>query len=274
MASHDAQQRRYLDHLQALLRLHPPQPKEGMDGVQIATAAPLVAAVCGRPFSPLEIPGFSPRVTDSFGHSRGAYHGLLVHAWGRARQRGWPAAGLDAWLEDIGRTLAVNLPAAPLPAALGAQLCTQAWHALALCSGASCAGNPRWLEQGRAFFATLLQRVQPRTFMQVTSSDNLEPWWYHELVLLHAATSFALRHREQGWIDFLRRAADYHYAETQPDHATTQPWGINAFLLSPATVFLADQMIHAAVTQGEGRPESVAAVLFADTLDAYDYPAR
>lgn len=261
---------RYLQHLTGLLRLHAPRPGFMSGGVTLACAAPLASLVSGQPPAEMEVPSLSP-VADSFGHRRPAYRGLLLHAWARALLRGWRPRHrerLTDWYSAVGSSFDPRLPPQDIPAAQGFELCRKTWEALALCSGGVALHQDAWRAAGQSFFAALLPRLQRETFLRVRAEDNLEPWWYHELVLLHAATSYALAGRDRQWMAFIEAAANHHYRQTQPDHASTQPWGINAFLCFPATAFLADQMIHSAITQGEGQPESVAAILFADTLDA------
>jgi hypothetical protein len=62
----------------------------------------------------------------------------------------------------------------------------------------------------------------------------------------------------------IARNAEFHQNETQPDHATNQPWGLAAFVLNPATRPLADGMLHAAATIG--RSSGVTSILLADAL--------
>ena len=50
----------------------------------------------------------------------------------------------------------------------------------------------------------------------------------------------------------VHRAAHFHLAETQPDHATNQPWALFAFLWHPDTVPLADAMLHTATAHASG----------------------
>jgi hypothetical protein len=62
------------------------------------------------------------------------------------------------------------------------------------------------------------------------------------------------------------RATVYHQREMQPDHATTQPWGLFAFIWNPETRPLADQLLHAAAVQQPGGIDGVALILLADAL--------
>lgn len=275
---------RYVKYLRGLLRANLPAPQESSGRITLGYGRPLAALVLGQQPAADEFPPADSVVVDSFGHQRPAYRGLLVHAWARAICLGWQPrqmeilqqwlTGLSTCLENsplLGSTSAsasTSTSTEPLAAAMGLELCQGAWAALAVYSGGVAMERPQWTQLGHQFFDALLSRAQPGgTFMQVGADDNLEPWWYHELVLLHAATTYAAPRRDARWQAFLSRSAEHHFAQTQPDHASTQPWGVHAFLLFPHTMALADQMIHASVTQGGGHPEAVSAILFADALD-------
>jgi hypothetical protein len=66
------------------------------------------------------------------------------------------------------------------------------------------------------------------------------------------------------------RATAFHQRETQPDHASAQPWGLFAFICNPQTRPLADHMLHAATVQAAsgagGVNDGVALILLADAL--------
>jgi hypothetical protein len=100
--------------------------------------------------------------------------------------------------------------------------------------------------------------------LSATASDNPETHWYHELVVLHAATVYAAQTGDGALSAAIARNAEFHQDETQPDHATNQPWGLAAFIRNPATRPLADGMLHAAATIGRG--SGVTSILLADAL--------
>lgn len=143
----------------------------------------------------------------------------------------------------------------------GARLVLACWTVLAkfVATGGEAAGE---------MFGRLVQNQQPGgALLLTTASDNPETTWYHELIILHAMTTYGLRSGSEAVLDAARRAALYHLNETQPDHATTQPWGINAFLLSAETYPLVDQLLHALMTQDPKMgADPVSSVLLADTL--------
>ena len=62
----------------------------------------------------------------------------------------------------------------------------------------------------------------------------------------------------------VRRATRFHLNETQPDHATAQPWGLFAFVWNPPTRPLADQLLHADATART--IDGVSLILLADAL--------
>jgi hypothetical protein len=117
----------------------------------------------------------------------------------------------------------------------------------------------------RNAFGRLVACQRPRgTFLEAGAGDNPETHWYHELLLLHAATSYAAQTRDAAVEAAVARAAEFHLNETQPDHATNQPWALAAFARSPATRSVADGMLHSAATIG--RTSGVTSILLADAL--------
>jgi hypothetical protein len=99
-------------------------------------------------------------------------------------------------------------------------------------------------------------------FLQATPGDNPETHWYHELVLLHAAASYAVQAEDRTVAAAVAGNAEFHFIETQPDHATIQPWALFAFIWLDRTRPLADQILHNVSTQSSG----VSLMLLADAL--------
>ena len=99
-----------------------------------------------------------------------------------------------------------------------------------------------------------------------TASDNPETHWFHELVILHAAADFALEAGDPAVWAAVERAALFHLNETEPDHATGDPWGLPAFVRVPAASPLADVLLHAVSAHRPGGPSGVGLLLLADTL--------
>src|SRR5205085_11090995 len=60
-----------------------------------------------------------------------------------------------------------------------------------------------------------------------------------------AAASYAVQAEDRALAGAVRRATAYHLNQTQPDHATAQPWALFAFIWNPETRSLADGLLHA-----------------------------
>ena len=111
----------------------------------------------------------------------------------------------------------------------------------------------------------MARRQQPSgAILQQDPSTSPEAHWANELIALHALASYALLSGESFAIDSVRRAALYHHRETQPDHATSQPWAVHAFLLDRETIPTADLMLLAAGVNRPGGLDAVSRVLLAD----------
>lgn len=95
---------------------------------------------------------------------------------------------------------------------------------------------------------------------------NPEIRWYHELVLLQAVGTYGWITGDVHALEAADRAAEYHLRETQPDHATAEPWGLLAFIHNPNTHLLADQLLHNVQIQHPDGPRGVTRILLADTL--------
>ncbi len=91
--------------------------------------------------------------------------------------------------------------------------------------------------------------------------ESLDAWTYQELVGLHALHRLARRSGRDDWHERLRMATHYHLENTQPDNATTQPWGLPAFASFADTQCFAEQQLHDAMTQGDA---CVSGLLLAD----------
>lgn len=232
----------------------------------------IVRAVAGMLAAAATPPSRDTRVVDAAGHHRPAYRGLLVYAWQRAlalvedrlplqRARAWNAR-VREWCVVLHAELAsADVGAGDArSASTGAEVSGQAWAALALhAAGYGDAAAP--------VFSRLIDGQQPSgAFFPPGASDNPETRWYHELVLLHACSSYAVNADDPRAAESAGRAAAYHVAETQPDHATSQPWGLLAFALSDPARPLADEMLHTVrIRQADG-PDGVTQILLADTL--------
>lgn len=126
-------------------------------------------------------------------------------------------------------------------------------------------GEPSWIQQAGEAFAQLADQQRPSgEFLPADNSKNPESRWYEELVALHAAASYAVRSPSEKINNAVRRSAEFHLNETQPDHATAQPWGLLAFIQHATP--LADQVLHAMQMQYTGQIEGIPLLLLADAL--------
>ncbi len=144
----------------------------------------------------------------------------------------------------------------PQTASQGARYCTRVWSMLATDS-----------DQSGRFFKALFEKQQPSgAFFAFNGNagDNPEPWWYHELVMLHAVTSYAMLTGDATALAASHKAAAFHHAETQPDHATNQPWAIHAFIADPEFTPTADLMLLAAGVQQPDGLGAISRILLAD----------
>jgi hypothetical protein len=149
-------------------------------------------------------------------------------------------------------------PGAKVLAARGENVALAAWSGLALRNGTPLAREMiEWIAASQQASGA---------YFQAGPGDNLETLWYWELVVLHAVATYGIVMKDPAMLESARRAAVYHLNETQPDHATTEPWGVNAFLLSEETWPLADQVLHTVRVQHPGGVEGVSGILLADAL--------
>lgn len=215
-------------------------------------------------------------VVDRAGHTRPHYRPLLIHALLlTAKALGTSAcnSALSAWCEDLASRLSRwDATARDVPASKGSAAAEMAWTALALREGSVLLGRPEWAAMAGPIFSQLVaSQTRSGAFLTASASDNPETHWYHELVVLHAVANFAVVARDEAARGAVFRATAFHQDETQPDHATNQPWGLFAFAWNPATRPMAEGMLHAltvhgAVEGGRGALPPVTLMLLADAL--------
>lgn len=215
-------------------------------------------------------------VIDQSGHHRPVYRPLLVYSWLQAfrvvyetlprSQFGRWEEGLRPWCDLLEAELG-DASLAPMSASRGGVASEAAWTALALHVAGKVYVRDAWTDLAGDTFGRITRAQQPNgTFLQADAADNPEPNWYHELTILHAAASYAVQAEDRSVAAAVARAANYHLAETQPDHATGQPWGLFAFIWAPATRPLADQLLHAMTLTQPGGTQGVPLMLLADAL--------
>ncbi len=205
---------------------------------------------------------------DGMGHRRPVYRGLLLYCLASAVNLGENDPDSGAWrkvLRDNARSLEplqqTDWPSAAMPASRGAAASAALWDTLAL---AAIKGD--FASRG-AIFARLATAQRPAgALLAAGASDNPETHWHHELICLHALTSFAAHCPSKPLLDAIERAAIFHWEQTQPDHATAQPWAMAAFALCGQTMPLAEQLLHAAHMQNPRGLDEVSLMLLADAL--------
>jgi hypothetical protein len=237
-------------------------------------AAPMDRLVAmGR--EPAGLPGAV--VIDRHGHRRGVYRPLLVYAWLQsyrllyetlpALQFGQWEESLRAWCDELEHSLNGAPADDAMPAAAGAAVAEAAWAAATLHLAGKVFIRDAWTDLASHFFGRLARAQQPRgAFLMAGSADNPETHWYHELVILHAAASHAVQSENRPLAAAVARNTEFHLNETQPDHATNQPWGVFAFIWNQRTHSLADQLLHTASVQAPHGVGGLPAILLADAL--------
>jgi hypothetical protein len=217
-------------------------------------------------------------VIDRSGHHRPIYRGLLVYSWLRAfgliyetlprQQFGRWEEGVRAWCDlleaELGQT---EWPIPPVAAERGSTATESAWMALALHVAGKIFVRDAWTDLASDIFGRIARsQTETGAFLHATPADSPEMHWYHELVLLHAAASYAVQSEDRTIAAAVARNAEFHQRETQPDHASNQPWGLFAFVWNPATHSHADQILHAASVQIAADADGVSLMLLADAL--------
>ncbi|MFG0248357.1 MAG: hypothetical protein ACF8OB_05675 [Phycisphaeraceae bacterium JB051] len=97
----------------------------------------------------------------------------------------------------------------------------------------------------KAVVNTVVEREVPEQSLTVQDiEDTLDAWTYRELIGLHALANAALFDRNDKWADRVEEVAMHHLYNTQPDHCTSEPWGLFGFLWSDKTRMFGVQQIH------------------------------
>ena len=217
-------------------------------------------------------------VVDAAGHHRPVYRPLLAHAWLSAfsiryetlprDQFGRWEEALRAWCDLLEAELgSVEISDRVQLAQRGGSVAEAAWTALALHTAGKLYVRDVWIDLASDTFGRLT-RAQQETgaFLAAGASDNPELAWYHELSILHAAAAYAVRAEDRTVARAVARSTEFHLRETQPDHASSQPWGLFAFIWNPSTRPLADQLLHATKLNRADSTDGVSLILLADCL--------
>lgn len=240
------------------------------DFVTSAASRLLAAAVNGPPAD--------VRIIDRAGSGRGVYRPLLVYGWLQSFRLLYEVLpggefsrwddSLRAWCDTLEAELTRHrVGGATLPAARAGAAAEAAWAALALFVAGRVFVRDAWTDLASDTFGRLVRAQTPEgSFSAAGPGDSPDLFWYHELILLHAAAGYAVQSEDRGVAGAVMRATDFHLGNTQPDHATNQPWGLFAFIWNPQTRPLADQMLHALGVSSPAGAEGVSLILLADAL--------
>lgn len=217
-------------------------------------------------------------VIDAAGHHRPVYRPLMVYGWLQA-YRLWfevlPRAdfvrwdeALRAWCDLLEAELgSVRISEHGTSASLGSAATEAAWSALALFAAGRLLMRDAWTDLASDTLGRLTRgQTAEGTFLYPGPSDNRETWWYHEMILLHAAASYAVQAEDRPVAAAVARATDYHLRETQPDHASAQPWGLFPFIWNEHTRPMADHILHATAMNRAETRTGVPLILLADAL--------
>jgi hypothetical protein len=214
-------------------------------------------------------------IIDRLGHHRPIYRPLLIYAWLSAfslryedlpRQEfgRWEEA-LRAWSDLLEAELGdIGWDQTSAWAARGGSAGEACWIALALQRAGKVFVRDVWIDLASDLFGKLVKAQQSSgAFLQVTAADSPEARWFDELAILHAAAAYAAMAEDRTVAAAVKRNTEFHLRETQPDHATSQPFGVFAFIWNEETRSLADQMLnHVSMRE----PDGVTQILLADVL--------
>jgi len=215
-------------------------------------------------------------IVDRLGHHRPIYRPLLVYAWLSAfslryedlpRQEfgRWEEA-LRAWSDLLEAELGdIGWGQTSAWAARGSSAGEACWIALALHRAGKVYVRDVWIDLASDLFGKLVKAQQPSgAFLQVTAADSPEARWFDELAILHAAAAYAALAEDRTVAAAVKRNTDFHLRETQPDHATSQPFGLFAFIWNQETRSLAEAMLNHVSMNGES--DGVTQMLLADVM--------
>jgi hypothetical protein len=212
---------------------------------------------------------------DRAGHQRPVYRALAIYAWLSAfsavyewlspAQFGRWEEGLRVWCDFFEGELG-DLGWSPemATAGHGAAAVEACWTALALQVAGKVFVRDAWTDLASDLFGKITRgQLESGAFLLAGAEDNPESHWYDELVILHAAAAYAAMAEDRVVARAVARNTEFHLRETQPDHATSQPFGLFAFIWNESTRGMADQQLHAIRVSGM---DGVSAILLADVI--------
>src|SRR5882672_3865738 len=214
-------------------------------------------------------------IVDRLGHHRPIYRPLLIYAWlsafslryedlPREEFGRWEEA-LRAWCDLLEAELGdIGWDQTSAWAARGSSASEACWTGVALHRAGKIYVRDVWIDLASDFFGKLVKAQQPSgAFLQITAADSPEARWFDELAILHATAAYAALAEDRTVAAAVKRNSEFHLRETQPDHATSQPFGLFAFIWNQETRSVADQMLNS-VSMKE--PDEVTQILLADVM--------
>src|SRR5882762_8625576 len=195
-------------------------------------------------------------IVDRSGHHRPIYRPLLVYAWLSAfslryedlprHEFGRWEEALRAWSDLLESELGdIGWNQTSAWAARGSSASEACWIALALHRAGKVYVRDVWIDLASDLFGKLLKAQQPSgAFLEMTAADSPEARWFDELAILHAAEAYAAMAEDRTVAAAVKSNTEFHLRETQPDHATTQPFGLFAFIWNEGTRSVADQILN------------------------------
>jgi hypothetical protein len=273
----------YVDAIRAAFppQIDLPRPSSNGNVFRVESGVVLAAALVGDScdsFAPVLLGEGGGNVIDGAGRGRPHYAGLMCYCWARAleivrpqspesRATAWENA-LHRWCSELNTRLSFpSRQTGVVPAGSGGALTADAWNALALAAAWRVKRVFGWRDAADDVFARLVRYQRPDgPFLRMSASDNPETHWFHELVLLHAAASYAALTGDPAATAAVARHAEWVREETQPDHATNEPWGLHAFAQNAETRSLADGSLHAVRILHPAGATGVSLMLLADAL--------
>ena len=219
-------------------------------------------------------------IVDRLGHARPVYRALLIYAWAMAYRVGYetlPSAlfgrweeDLRAWADDLEQRLGgMSLPGNAAPAAQGNLAVEACWIALALYAAGRVLSRDAWGDLASVVFGRLPHwQRDSGAFLEAGHSDNPDTHAFDELAILHAAASYAVQSEDRALAAHVARSTLYCQEQIQADHATTQPWGLFAFVWNRSTRTTGEGLLHAAgIAKAQaGAADAVGLLLMADAL--------
>lgn len=244
------------------LMLLQPKPEPG-------DAIALIEAITALSNAMVERGGAAIRINDGLGHSRPVYAPFMLSIVQRAfflHQEHLDASERKACRDAMGSIMyRLDLPmlydTPDTALTLWKAVC---WlrHDLEVCNADEAAGTRTLVDA-----ITMTPGKDDALHPFNESEQLLDTWWYNELCGLHALGNLAMMSNSKKWLQRVAQIANHHLMNIQADHATSQPWGLAAFVLQPETTIFAEQQLHeaaAGVRSPFAKSNTLTALLLAD----------